>query len=145
MGRRHRSRELALQCLYCWEVTCCAVDELLANFWKLQPEATSDVREFTETLVYGTVAAVDEIDDAIRRQAENWRLDRMGKVDLSVLRLGTFELLHCPQTPIAVVIDEAIELAKRFGDVQAGQFVNGVLDGIRRRAETRPLTPGVVS
>ena len=73
------------------------MDELLANFWKLQPEATSDVREFTETLVYGTVAAVDEIDDAIRRQAENWRLDRMGKVDLSVLRLGTFELLHCPQ------------------------------------------------
>ncbi len=136
MGYRHRARERALQCLYQWESTGAELDGLLDRFWRTQP-APRQVRDFTETLVRGTVDAVERIDPLISRQAENWRLDRMGCVDRAILRLGVYELLAQPDTPAAVVIDEAIELAKRYSGEQAGTFVNGVLDGIHLRLRDR--------
>ena len=134
MGYRHRARERALQCLYQWETTGAALDGLFDLFWKTQSEPKR-VRTFTEILVRGTVDAVPKIDPLIEQQAENWRLERMGSVDLGILRLGVYELLEQADTPAAVVIDEAIELAKRYSGEQGGMFVNGVLDGIHRRLE----------
>jgi N utilization substance protein B len=132
VGTRHRGRERALQCLYQWESTAAPIDGIFERFWRAQEES-SDVREFTESLVRGTIEVVEELDPMIAEQASNWRLDRMGMVDRNILRLGLYELLHEPETPDAVAIDEAIELAKRFSGDDAGQFINGVLDGIRRR------------
>ncbi len=131
MGHRHRARERALQCLYEWETTGRPLEELFARFWSARPEP-DPVVAFAERLVRGTVARVEEIDPLIGAQADNWRFDRMGRVDRNILRLGVYELTE-DETPVAVVIDEAIELAKRFSGEQAGQFVNGVLDGINRR------------
>ena len=135
MGRRHEARECALQCLYQWEI--CApddVDLMLARFWAARGGAAGeDVREFAESLVRGAIVRAAEIDSLIAEQADNWRLDRMSTVDRNILRLGVSELLADDPPPAAVVIDEAIELAKRFSGEGAGQFVNGILDGIRRR------------
>lgn len=132
MGYRHRARRRALQCLYQWEATGTDLPVLLERFWRSQPE-DDDVRAFTERLVLGTAGKVSAIDPMIEQQADNWRLDRMGVVDRNILRLGVYELLAEPATPPAVVIDQAIELAKRFSGAGAGQFVNGILDGIHRR------------
>ena len=134
MGARHRARERALQCLYQWETTGATAERILPGFWSVQPES-SEVREFTERLLRGTIDNVTRIDPLIDVQAANWRIDRMGRVDRSILRLGVYELLCEDDTPAAVVIDEAIELAKRFSGESAGQFVNGILDGIRQRLE----------
>ncbi len=142
MGYRHRARERALQCLYQWESTGAELDGLLDRFWRAQPEPRR-VREFAEVLVRGTVDAVPRIDPLIEQQAENWRLERMGCVDRGILRLGVYELLDQSETPAAVVIDEAIELAKRYSGEQGGTFVNGVLDGIYRRLQQSPANGDV--
>jgi N utilization substance protein B len=86
-----------------------------------------------DRLATGARSRLDEIDAAIAEAASNWRLDRIAPVDRTVLRLGTWELIGEPQTPSAVVLDEAVELAKRFGEENSPAFVNGVLDAIRRR------------
>lgn len=142
MGYRRQARERALQCLYQWESTGAELDGLLDRFWRAKP-ASCQIRDFTEVLVRGTVDAVTRIDPLLEQQAENWRLERMGCVDRGILRLGVYELLDQPETPAAVVIDEAIELAKRYSGEQAGTFVNGILDGIRRRLQTEPATDDV--
>jgi len=133
MGARHRARERALQCLYEWEATGRPVDKLLERFWRARPETNSQVVRFCEHLVRGTVKQVEKIDPLIDAQAPNWRLERIGAVEVNILRLGLYELLWEEETPAAVAIDEAVELAKRFGDERAGEFVNGVLDGVYRR------------
>jgi N utilization substance protein B len=134
VGARHRARERALQCLYQWESTAAPIDTVLERFWRAQEEP-EETRRFAERLVRGTVSLVEPIDELIAEQAANWRLDRMGMVDRNILRLGAYELLREEDTPAAVAIDEAIELAKRFSGDEAGQFVNGILDAIRRRQE----------
>lgn len=134
MGKRHQGRECALQCLYQWDVTGAEVDSLLRGFWESR-ETSPEVRAFAEKLVRGTVREIARLDELIAEQAENWRLERMGRVDRNVLRLGVYELLAEPETPAAVVIDEAIELAKRFSSADAASFVNGILDGVMRRLE----------
>ena len=133
MGKRHRGREAALQCLYQWDSSGGDANAALEHTWLLRkgndPPGT---QEFARQLVSGVVASIQEIDGLIGEQADNWRVGRMGAVDRNVLRLGVYELMH-GEAPPAVVIDEAIELAKEFSDDTAGQFVNGVLDGIRHR------------
>ena len=86
----------------------------------------------------GAQGRVEELDAAIADAAANWRLDRIAPVDRTVLRLGAYELLAEPQTPAAVILDEAVELAKRFGEADSPAFVNGVLDAIRRKVQERP-------
>lgn len=134
MGVRHRARERALQCLYQWESTGAPIDRVLERFWRTQEEP-EEIRRFAERLVRGTVGIAEALDPVIAEQAANWRLDRMGMVDRNILRLGAYELLREADTPPAVAIDEAIELAKRFSGDEAGQFINGVLDGIRQRID----------
>ena len=134
MGIRRRGRERAVQALYEWALTGRRLDTVLERFWRAHEEP-EDIRRFAEELVRGTAERTDHIDALIDHQAVNWRLDRLSRVDRSILRLGVYELLNEPETPAAVVIDEAIELAKRFSGPGSGQFVNGILDGIRKRIE----------
>ena len=132
MGKRRKARECAIQCLYQWDMTGSDVEIILAGYWEAHP-SSPEVAEFTDHLVRGTLAHVDEIDPLIGAQAEHWRSDRIGKVERSILRLGAYELMYEPNTPKAVVIDEAIEISKRFCGPDAGHFINGVLDGIREK------------
>lgn len=149
MGIRHRGRERAVQILYEWALTGRDLDVVVERFWRAR-EVPEEVRTFAERLAHGTAERTERIDELIDDQAVNWRLDRLSNVDRSILRLGVYELMHEADTPPAVVIDEAIELGKRFSGEGSGQFVNGILDGIRKRLEsstdacaTRERTDGV--
>ena len=132
MGRRTKARECAFQMLYQWEVTRAPMDQIVESFWRLRT-TTEETRGRADARARGAQAALPEIDAAIQEASANWRIERMAAVDRTVLRLGTHELMHEPETPAAVVLDEAVELAKRFGDGDSHAFVNGVLDAIRKR------------
>lgn len=94
-----------------------------------------EVEEFARRLAFGTLAHREEIDELISSHADNWRLPRMAVVDRNILRMGVYEFLYEPETPKKVVINEAIEIAKRYGSTESAQFVNGVLDAVRRSLE----------
>jgi N utilization substance protein B len=133
--QRHRSREAALQMLYQWEVGGASPDDVVLTFWRAhgpEPPLTERGREFAEHLVRGTVADLPAIDPLLAKAAAHWRLDRMALVDRLILRLAVFELRHEAGTPPAVVINEAIELARTFSGDESVGFINGVLDGVRK-------------
>jgi N utilization substance protein B len=137
MGMRRRARELALQLLYQHEHRGAELDAMQADFdeWT---SATDSVRSFADRLLRGTLEHLEELDDELGRQTAHWRLERLAAVDRNILRLAMYELIYESDTPPAVVIDEAIEIAKRFGAEDSGRFVNGVLDGfVKRRQGTR--------
>ncbi|MGV8040831.1 MAG: transcription antitermination factor NusB [Thermoanaerobaculaceae bacterium] len=134
MGMRRRGRELALQMLYQHELAGNNIETIVSSFDELQ-QAPAATRDFAAALARGTLDRRDEIDARLAEQADNWRLDRMAAVDRNILRLAMFELLFAPDTPPAVVIDEAVEIAKRFGSERSSQFVNGVLDGFLHRGQ----------
>jgi N utilization substance protein B len=133
MGRRTKARECALQMLYQWEATREPMAAVAESFWRVRT-TTGETRAMAERLASGTEAHLAALDEAITAAARNWRFDRIASVDKSILRLGAYELMNEPETPAAVVIDEAIEMAKRFGEADSPAFVNGVLDAIRRKA-----------
>jgi transcription antitermination protein NusB len=108
-----------------------AKDEILETFWQMN-EHPVKVREFADRLFEGSVARMQEIDKIIQKHTMNWRLDRMAVVDRNVLRLAVFEFLSGSKTPGTVVINEALEVAKKFSTHESAQFVNGVLDSIRK-------------
>jgi len=128
MGSRREARELALQALYQLDVAG-EGDPGLALFWSYF-DAEREVQAFARELVEGVAAHRERIDALIAASAEHWRLPRLSRVDLSLLRLATFELLARPDIPPSVAIDEAIEIARRFGSEDSPAFVNGVLDHI---------------
>jgi len=129
MGARRKARELALQMLYENDVAGTEPGEMFARFGGLRT-ATETTRSFAERLVTGTLRHRKDLDALISKQAEHWRLSRMPVVDRNILRLALFELLHEPETPHPVVIDEALEIAKRFSTPRSSQFINGILDGV---------------
>ena len=138
MGARRKARELALQMLFENDVAGTKADEMFRRSTDLQ-KAPAALRDFTERLVAGTLLHRDDLDAIISKQADNWRLSRMPIVDRNILRLALFELLHEPSTPHPVVIDEALEIAKRFSTPRSSQFINGILDGVlKARAEEGP-------
>lgn len=116
------------------DLTGAAPQEVFRDFWQDQTIA-GELREFAEALVLGVHGRRAELDRWISGSAEHWRLERMAVVDRNVLRMAVQELLQEPPVPVAVIIDEAIEVAKKFGGAESGAFVNGVLDSIRRRIE----------
>lgn len=132
MGGRHKAREYALQMLYQAEASGTPIGDVVAHFWS-DREVPEDVRAFAERLAGGALAARERIDALLGRNLEHWRLERLAIVDRNVLRLAVYEFLYEPGTPPIVVIDEAIEVAKRFGGDESGQFVNGILDALRKR------------
>ena len=129
MGTRRRGREAALQMLYQMDLTGCDAEEAVQTFW---PNLGSgrDGEEFANLIVRGVDAGRDNIDETIRSVSHHWRIERMTKVDRNILRLATFELLGVADIPARVSLNEAVELAKRFGSEGSAGFVNGVLDRI---------------
>jgi N utilization substance protein B len=129
MGSRRRAREAAVQVLYQIDLTGEAPERALELYFQHLTES-AETREFAGELVRGCAAHQAEIDARIREVSRHWRLERMARVDRNILRLASFELLHMPDVPRKVTLNEAIELAKRFGDEDSPAFVNGVLDRI---------------
>ena len=109
------------------------LDELVRDYWTELSEAETEpsAREFATRLATGTLAHLAEIDERIRSRAEHWRISRMAVVDRNILRLAVYEFLHEP-TPRTVAINEALEIARRFSTYEATQFINGILDAIKR-------------
>ena len=129
MGVRRRAREIALQVLYQLEVGQGDTRSVLDLYWEnFRPSPKA--REFCQRLIEGIRRSQDQIDPLIEENSENWTLRRMAVVDRNILRLATFELLHCPDIPFKVTLNEAIELAKKFGADDSGAFINGILDKI---------------
>jgi N utilization substance protein B len=135
MGPRRKAREYALQMLFQWDITHDDIDQIALVFFQNQPEESQAIIDFARQLVMGTVDHVEQIDELIRRHAEHWRLDRMATVDRNLLRLAVQEFLFETETPKTVVINEAIEIARRFSAKESPQFINGVLDSIKKELE----------
>lgn len=147
-GARRQGRELALKVLYSLRDQDADIRLVLDRFWgnfrfaedvlgdPLEDSSTTvapDVLSFTETLVRGVHANLEGIDRILKEFSTNWTLERMARVDLAILRLAAYELLHCPVVPTSVIINEAIEIGKRFGSQETPAFVNGILDQISRK------------
>ena len=147
MRKRTRSREFALQVLYQMDISDCDLKEILEDFWQDRTDlALSDpekeaveenkkdaeVRAYTEKLVVGVLEKLKQIDPLIERFTENWEMKRMAYVDRNILRLALYEILHLEDIPVKVAINEAVELAKRYGEADSSKFVNGILDRIAK-------------
>ena len=133
MGSRRKARECALQMLFAADVAGTRSDELACTFWSELADGDLDQtsRDFATRLAIGALAHQEEVDERIRSRAEHWRISRMALVDRNLLRLAVYEFLHEP-TPRAVTINEALEIARRFSTFEATQFINGILDAIKR-------------
>jgi N utilization substance protein B len=122
--------------LFQYDVSRPEPKDLAGIYWNAFGEdVADDAREFCNRIVMGSIEHVDEIDEHIRRRAEHWRISRMAIVDRNILRLAIYEFLHEPDTPKTVVINEALEIARRFSTFEATQFINGILDAIKRDIE----------
>ena len=130
MGARREGREAAVQFLYQRDLNAGANAETIEGFWALRP-ANKKVRAFGMDIAEGVLAHQADIDERIRQAASNYDLHRIAAVDRNILRIAIYEMLFCPDVPPVVSINEAIEIAKRFGSDESGRFVNGVLDRIR--------------
>ncbi len=136
---RRRGRESALQLIYQLDVARIlgtqdqtALDTAIRDYWASFEPVSPDDREFAERLVRGVAADIDGVDESITNVSHNWKLDRMAKVDRSLLRLAAYELLRCPDIPRAASINEAIEIAKRFSGQESASFINGILDQLAK-------------
>ena len=135
--KRTKARERAVQALYQIDVAASDLDEALDRFWKSFEPVEREVRELAEEYVRGVATHRRAIDDEIESVSANWRLDRMAKVDRNVLRLAVFELQHRPDVPVKVVLNEAIELGKKYGSESSGAFINGLLDRLAQALAQR--------
>lgn len=133
MRRRTYARELALQILYAIDITRDGYEAALDNFWQAHSEDNIDiaVKDFTGELVRGVAVNLKAIDSDICRYAANWQLERMAVIDRNILRMSCFELLFRQDIPPKVSINEAVELAKKYSGIEAGKFVNAILDKIK--------------
>jgi N utilization substance protein B len=151
MGQRRKARECALQVLYLLDAQLdlagaarpeappsgdeeALLNEQLRLFW-LEESFEEDTRKFAESLIRGVLRERRQIDQLIQSSSRNWRLERMARVDRNVLRLATYELRYLPEIPKRVTLNEAIELAKRYGAEDSGAFINGILDRICQETE----------
>ena len=136
MGTRRKARECALQMLFAADVAKTQSSVLTGNYWSELGESNFDelTRQFADNLTVGTIRELEKIDETIRTRAEHWRIERMAIVDRNVLRLAVYEFLYT-DTPPTVVINEALEIARRFSTFEATQFINGILDAIKHDLE----------
>jgi len=126
--------------LYQIDQTGSSSAEVFETFWSEQ-QASPELREFSERLVQGVIDSRDEMDLKIAECAANWRIERMAVVDRNVLRLAAYELFGAREVPSAVIIDEAIEISKKYGSEKSGSFINGILDSMRRQIATADERP----
>ena len=136
MGLRRKAREQALQVLYQMEMQGGDLKAILNLYWKNHEDAAGPVREFTTQLAEGTLRNLPEIDELIGKYSTHWRVPRMSVIDRNILRLGVYELLYLHDVPTSVTLNEAIEIAKKFGTESSSAFINGILDHIAK--EVRP-------
>ena len=132
MGTRRKSRELAMQMLFQGDLGKQTAEEVRGLFWPSRDDVDAETRGFAEELYRVASERRAEIDALIESHAENWRLERMAVVDRNLLRAAVAELLGYPKTPAAIVINESLEIARRYGAPESVQFLNGVLDAIAR-------------
>ncbi|MCK5214073.1 MAG: transcription antitermination factor NusB [Candidatus Omnitrophica bacterium] len=132
MRKRTLAREAALKILYQKDITGVDTNVAVKKFWENEETAVQEVQEFTGRLMYGIDKNLESIDKKISEYATNWQLKRMAIIDRNILRLGVYELAFAPDIPPKVSINEAIELAKKYGDVESSKFVNGILDKIHK-------------
>jgi N utilization substance protein B len=132
--KRRKAREYALQILFELDIRKEKPSaRALKNFWA-EHSPDDEVRSFAEEVVKGTFKHLGEINTAIEQSTENWSIERMAAVDRNVLRLAVYEILYRMDIPLSVTINEAIEVAKKFGTDESGPFVNGILDSVARMA-----------
>src|SRR4051812_49518334 len=134
MGSRRKARECALQMLFAADIGGGErADALVRDYWEQlgEPDVDEGAREFATRLAAGALSHVAELDERIRSRAEHWRISRMAVVDRNILRMAVYEFLYEP-TPRTVAINEALEIARRFSTYEATQFINGILDAIKR-------------
>ncbi len=138
MGRRRKSREFALQVLYQLNITKEDANKALAQFQEnFSPQ--EEVDPFLKRLVLGVLEHCRELDRLIEQYLENWRLDRINMIDRNILRMALFELLYCEEIPPKVTINEAIDLGKRYGSEESGNFINFILDRIQNEVVKKPI------
>ncbi len=150
MRKRTRSREFALQILYEMDIAQAPCEDAIREFWEERTDLElsaderealeedkdeAEVREYSERLVRGVHSHLQPIDATIEKYAENWKIERMACVDRNILRLAAYEILHAGDIPLKVAINEAVELAKRYGESDSSKFVNGILDRIAKTHE----------
>ncbi len=132
MGTRRKSRELALQMLFQSDMGRQTREQVEKTFWAERKDLDDGVKGFAEDLFRVASERAEEIDSIIERHAQNWRMDRMAAVDRNILRAGVAEFLGFPTTPKPVIINEALEIARRFSSPESVQFINGVLDSVAK-------------
>jgi N utilization substance protein B len=141
MGKRSRARELAFQLLFQYDLGGENSQVLKESFFRMI-EASAVAREFAEKLTDGTIGCIKEVDAVIEKASRHWKLSRMQASDRNVLRLATYELVQERDTPYKVVINEAVELAKKFGTDESPAFINGILDKIARTVRVEEKKKG---
>jgi len=130
MGLRRSGREAAVKILYAMEFTKKETEAAAKDYWS-ERKVTPKLKEYTMSLVRGTFQKQSEIDETIKEASVNWNMDRMPEVDRNILRLAVYELIECNEVPTAVVINEAVELAKRYSGSESASFINGILGKIQ--------------
>jgi len=129
MGTRRKSRELAMQALFCMDTLKNESDELLEGLSGML-ELAPDINRFYMTLIKGVIDNKSQLDQLIEQFSSNWKISRMGCVDRNILRIAAFEILYCHDIPPKVSINEAVDIGKLYGTEESGSFINGILDGI---------------
>ena len=136
MSARRKGRELALQVLYQLDMSGGSTEQALRSFAE-SFEQSPNAREFGEALVRGVLDRRAEIDAYIAETSEHWRLERLARIDANVIRIAVYEMTSDPPLPLEIAIDEAIEVARKFGTTDSAAFVNGVLDAVGKRLQTK--------
>ena len=131
MGARRRARECALQLLFQADLSPMAVADFHENYWRLHPKS-DEIRKYADFLFLGTLQHIGSIDELVQQYSEHWRIIRMAAVDRNILRMAVFEFLHEAETPTTVIINEALEIARKFSTEESTQFINGILDAINK-------------
>ncbi|MFH1061727.1 MAG: transcription antitermination factor NusB [Candidatus Omnitrophota bacterium] len=137
MRKRTKARECALQVLYAVDIRKCSKREISESYWQENKEPL-EIKIFAQDLIDGTLVKMSKIDQLISKYADNWRIERMAVIDRNIIRMAIYELLYAADIPPKVAINEAVELAKKFGDDESGSFVNGVLDKINKIERDSP-------
>lgn len=133
MGTRRKARELCLQMLFQWDMGKQTPEHVRKTFWGERPEVDGETRDFAEDLFNVAVDTAQGVDDLIQKHAQHWKMERMAAVDRNVLRTGVAEFLRYRDTPKPVVINEALEIARKFSAPESVHFINGVLDSVGKQ------------
>ena len=135
MGKRRKARESTLQILFQLEFDDPQLEKVIEQYWQYR-KASEEIRQYTDCLVKGIISHKKDIDKIIQSVSEHWRISRMAVVDRNILRMAVFELLFEQNIAPAIVINEAIEIAKKYSNEEAATFVNGLLDAVRKKIES---------